>query len=252
MQIGEADRILQGRQGGLRGHELGLDLDPLARLVAGSDLRTMTLQQLDAAARVMEGQRLLLHQRLEGKGRGGGMAQPHGYFIAIAALAAGDGREFGAEGDAHGILGPALPGPEGRIHSALARELVGERAGGRGLDELQGPVEIGLADAIGAEEDRQPVDGKADGAQRSIARGMNLSHHQRHGTPRVSFLGSANASRHATDKHAAIPSRLATRVYRRAVSTANPQSVSSIRVPYPCSPGPLLLQEINSEASPFS
>ncbi len=82
---------------------------------------------------------------------------------------------------------------------------MGERAGSRGLDELQGPVEIGLADAIGAEKDRQPVDGKKDGAQRSITRGMNLSHHQRHATPRVSFLGSANASRHATDKHAAIP-----------------------------------------------
>jgi hypothetical protein len=51
----------------------------------------MTLQQLDAAPRVMEGQRLLLHQRLEGKGRSGGMAQPNRNLIAIAALAAGNG-----------------------------------------------------------------------------------------------------------------------------------------------------------------
>ena len=91
MQIGKADGILQRGERRLRGHELGLDLDPLARLVAGRDLGAVTLQQLDGAAGVMEGQRLLLHQRLEGKRRGGGMAQPHRDLIAIAARPASGG-----------------------------------------------------------------------------------------------------------------------------------------------------------------
>jgi len=55
------------------------------------------------------------------------------------------------------------------LHAAFGGKLAGERAGRRRLQQLQRTIEIGLADAIGADEDRQAADRKGDGAQRTVA-----------------------------------------------------------------------------------
>ncbi len=85
------------------------------------------------------------------------------------------------EEDADGVLTPALSRPKRRFHSPFESKLAGKIAGCRRLNELQSPIEIGLAHAIGPNEHAEPVGGKADVTQRPVARGGNLADHQTHG-----------------------------------------------------------------------
>jgi hypothetical protein len=65
---------------------------------------------------------------------------------------------------------------------SAARSL-GKRAGGRSMEQLEGAIEIGLAHAIGADIDAQPVEGEADVAQRPVSRRGNGADDQGHGGP---------------------------------------------------------------------
>jgi hypothetical protein len=55
------------------------------------------------------------------------------------------------------------------LHAAFRRELARQRSGGGRLQQLQGAIEIGLADAIGPDKNREAADRKPDRAQRPIA-----------------------------------------------------------------------------------
>ena len=74
-----------------------------------------------------------------------------------------------------GLLTLPLARPQRGLHSAFGRELARERARRRGLQQLQCAIEVGLADAVGADEDGELADGKADGAQRAITGNAHLA-----------------------------------------------------------------------------
>ena len=129
------------------------------------------------AAAVMEQQRLFLDGRLEREGAG-----PAGRWhadldlvgIEHAVLRAGSPKPADSLMRAGSPTAP-LAGPQGRLHAALGRQFARQGAGGGRLQQLQRAIEIGLADAVGADEHRQPPRREADRAQGAVAGGVDLA-----------------------------------------------------------------------------
>jgi hypothetical protein len=67
------------------------------------------------------------------------------------------------------LAAPALARPERRHQSAFARQILGQGVARRRLQQLQRAVEVGLADAVGADEHIEPRHGIGDGLQRPVA-----------------------------------------------------------------------------------
>src|SRR6185437_2471368 len=100
----------------------------------------------------------------------------------------------------------ALARPCGRLHAAFGRQFARQGAAGGGLQELQGAIEVGLADAVGADEYRQAAGRKADRAQGPVVGGVNLADDhvarvsilptQRTRWPSVAAVSGGGAARH--------------------------------------------------------
>src|SRR5882724_7324939 len=110
---------------------------------------------------MMKQQRLFLEVRLERKSTwAAGRRHADLDFVGIEDALQRGLTEAGRQRDARRIAHSTLAGPKRRLHAALGRQLSRQGAGRRSLDELQGAIEVGLADAIGADEHGEPSRGE--------------------------------------------------------------------------------------------
>lgn len=115
--------------------------------------------------------KLGLHLWLEGKS-GSRFRWPK---AGLHAIDEGDGtlliQNFNIELDAKVLFDTPRTGPQRRRHAAFRCNLVGEPAAHSRLHELQRTVEIGFADAVGADEQIDAREIHADLAQGSVIAG---------------------------------------------------------------------------------
>src|SRR5262245_40437165 len=174
MNIGKPTGVLQCSQCSLRSQQFDSERFALSLLIARVGRRAFAIEESGRAKPVMPGEHLFLELWLERKGGGSWDGKPDvdlvllhesgfdriaelGLALAVASLA-----ESHRELDTHRPVCHALAGPKCRFHSAFGCQLAGERSRRGGLQQLQGAVKIGLADAIGSDEYGQPPDWKTD------------------------------------------------------------------------------------------
>ena len=125
---------------------------------------------------MMEEQRLFLDVRFERKGAGSaGRRHADLHLVGIGRSPSVTSPKPADSVMRAGCADVALAGPESGLHAALGGELARQGSGGRGLQQLQRAIEVGLADAIGADEHRQPSRRKTDRAQGTVVGGVDLA-----------------------------------------------------------------------------
>jgi len=163
-----------------RRHEIQVEFDPRIVGVTREHRRSAALEQSRLSPPVVEDQFLLLDLRLVGEGGRRRCRQSCPDLV---------GREPGLdliarawsrpkadhEPHANRLPGLALARPERRSHAALGGQLARQCPRSRALDELQRAIGIGLANAVGPDEDAQAPQREADRPQRAIAGGGDLS-----------------------------------------------------------------------------
>jgi hypothetical protein len=152
-----------------------------ALLVGRNGTWTAALQDGERAPAAVKQKGLFLDLRFEGKRGGGRHSQADIDLVGIggadldtvAELGLGATAVVAAEPDrqlhACGLVRSPLARPQRGLHAAFRRELTRQRSGGGSLQQLQGTIEIGLADAIGPHKNGEAADWKPDRAQRAIA-----------------------------------------------------------------------------------
>ena len=189
IHVRKARGVLQRAERGLGGQQIGPERMLATVVVGGGRARAAPFEDGAASPAVVKHQRLFLDLRLEREGGRG--RHPHAdihlvrigkadiHVVGEAPLRVAAGTIVGAQPDrqfqSRRLVRHALAGPERRFHAALGGELARERAGGRRLQQLQRPIEVGLSDAVGAHEDRERADRKADRAKRPIAEGADVA-----------------------------------------------------------------------------
>ncbi len=181
VDLGTGAGILQPRQGGLGRQEVELDGGETFAFAARGKVRTAPFEKQGAAAARQAVQRFRLDLRLEGE-RG------HGRHAEADLEAVGEKRrplrrrraEFHLHGYPQGLVPRNPSGPEDRLHAAFAGDLGRQGAAGCELGELQRAVEVGLARAVGADEDGQRLQREGDAADRTVVRDRDAADGQRH------------------------------------------------------------------------
>jgi hypothetical protein len=180
----EALRLVERTQRGFRHQDLPAHFDPLAVGVACPDRRAMPLEEPCRAAAMVEEKRLLLDLRFQGEGTGtSGRWQACRHLIGVVGatgtiVESGGFAKTRREHDAHRLSGAASARPHGRLHATLGRQFLRQRSGGGRLQQLQHPIQVRLADAVGTDEDSQASGREADRAQRAVVGGVNLADNQ--------------------------------------------------------------------------
>jgi len=151
MHVREALRFVERSQSGLGGQQIAAYFGALAVGIARHQRPAAPFQELVNTAAMMEQQRLFLEVRLERESNPGRRAVARRSRRRMhRGRPLGQAHRICGQHDARWIAHSTLACPHRRLHAALGRKLARQCTGGGRLEKLQGAIEVGLADPVGA------------------------------------------------------------------------------------------------------